>query len=191
MFRLYLDLFGFLPFAPPVLAALGALASLQFSRRRWIVHTITLVAMASVLPVYIHFLGVLERSSLQYPGPGDAFIWMLYMIVLLPTVLVYWLFSHLMRKRPDRSAQRELNDVWEFRDGQMHAVGDGPLIDDLIEQKLFEVRKADWAILYLHKETGEYWELTYPKSEMQGGGPRRLRTVSDPDDWVPYPAEHR
>jgi hypothetical protein len=78
MFRFYQSLFVFLPFAPPVLAVLGGIISLRLSRRRWIVHTITFVAMLLALPIYIHFLGVLEPASVQYPGPGDAFVALLY-----------------------------------------------------------------------------------------------------------------
>jgi immunity protein 27 of polymorphic toxin system len=81
---------------------------------------------------------------------------------------------------------RELNDVWEFLDGRTHAVGDAASIDDLLKNKLVEVRKENWAILYRHKETGEFWDLTYPQGEMQRGGPRRLRVVSNPDCWRPY-----
>ncbi len=81
----------------------------------------------------------------------------------------------------------ELNDVLEFHDGHMRAVGDARLIDDLIKNKLVEVRKENWAVLYRNKETGEFWDLTYPQSEMHGGGPRRLRVVSNPKDWTPYP----
>jgi len=82
---------------------------------------------------------------------------------------------------------RELNDVWELHDGHMRAVGDAPLIDDLLKNELVEVRMDNWAVLYRHNETGEYWDLTYPQSEMHGGGPRRLRVVTDPSDWTPYP----
>jgi len=81
---------------------------------------------------------------------------------------------------------RELNDVWEVYDSRMRPMGDAQSIDDLLKNKLVEVRRGDWAILYRHKETGEFWELTYPQGEMHGGGPRRLRIVSDPNDWRPY-----
>jgi hypothetical protein len=84
---------------------------------------------------------------------------------------------------------RELNDVWEIHDGRVRAVGDAPLIDDLLKNKLVEVRKGNWAVLYRHEETGEFWDLTYPQGWMQGGGPRRLRVVTSPDDWIPYPQE--
>jgi hypothetical protein len=82
---------------------------------------------------------------------------------------------------------RELNDIWEFQDGRIRAVGDAEAINDLLKNKLVVVRKVNWANLYRHKETGEYWDLTHPQSERHGGGPRRMRVVIDPDDWTPYP----
>jgi hypothetical protein len=91
------------PFAPPVLAILGGIASLQLTRRRWIVHTITLVAMILALPIYIYFLGVLEPTSIQYPGPGDGFVALLYLVILLPTTLVYSVFSFFTRTRPGQT----------------------------------------------------------------------------------------
>ena len=80
----------------------------------------------------------------------------------------------------------ELNDIWEFRDGRMRAAGDAPLISELLKNELVQVRSEDWAVLYRHKTTGQFWDLTYPKGEMHGGGPRRLRIVIDPDNWTPY-----
>lgn len=84
---------------------------------------------------------------------------------------------------------RELNDTWEFQNGQMRAVGEAGAIDSLLKDKFVEVRKGNWAVLYRHKETGEFWDLTYPQGEMHGGGPRRLRVVSNPDNWIPYPVD--
>jgi hypothetical protein len=103
MIRFYQGLFGFLPFAPPILAVLGGITSLQLPRRRWIVHTITFVAMVLALPVYIHFLGVLEPTSIQYPGPGDGFVVLLYLVILLLTALVYSVFSFFTRARLDQT----------------------------------------------------------------------------------------
>lgn len=85
---------------------------------------------------------------------------------------------------------RELTDVLKFHDGRVRAAGDARLIDDLLKHKLVEARRDNWAILYRHKQPGEFWDLTYPQGGMHGGGPRRLRMVTNPDDWVPYPKEH-
>src|SRR6476646_8546144 len=40
---------------------------------------------------------------------------------------------------------------------------------------------SGWETLYRDPRDGRLWELTYPQSEMQGGGPRRLRVLS-PDE---------
>ena len=86
-------------------------------------------------------------------------------------------------------ALTELNDVWVLRDGKMVAEGDANAIDELLKAKLVELRTVDWATLYRHIDTQELWDLIYPRSEMHGGGPRRLRLLDlrDPENWVPYP----
>jgi len=34
-----------------------------------------------------------------------------------------------------------------------------------------------WEILYRDPDDGRYWELTYPHSELHGGGPKRLTNL--------------
>jgi hypothetical protein len=57
-------------------------------------------------------------------------------------------------------------------------------------KKLVLVRTANWASLYKHSDTGDLWDVTYPQSEMHGGGPKRLRRLAhrEPDQWEPYAA---
>ncbi|MHB0916117.1 MAG: Imm27 family immunity protein [Thermoleophilia bacterium] len=52
-------------------------------------------------------------------------------------------------------------------------------IEWLIDKSLKEIASdiSGWDILYMDKEDGRYWELTYPDSEMQGGGPPKLSNV--------------
>ena len=38
--------------------------------------------------------------------------------------------------------------------------------------------ESGWNTLYKDPEDGRYWELTFPDSELQGGGPPSLTTVS-------------
>jgi hypothetical protein len=85
----------------------------------------------------------------------------------------------------------ELNDDWVLLDGKMVAQGDTETIDRLLKTKLVEIRKGNWALLYRHQDTQELWDLIYPRSEMHGGGPRRLRRLdhNDPQKWDPYPVE--
>jgi len=52
-------------------------------------------------------------------------------------------------------------------------------IGQLVERDLqkIAVNAADWCVLYGDPSDGRYWELTYPQSEMHGGGPRRLSVI--------------
>jgi immunity protein 27 of polymorphic toxin system len=63
-----------------------------------------------------------------------------------------------------------------------------PMFAELFAE-LDEIAKDNWALLYRHRTTGDFWDVTFPQSEMHGGGPRILRrlTHSDPSAWVPYP----
>lgn len=38
---------------------------------------------------------------------------------------------------------------------------------------------SGWEALYKDPYDGRYWELTYPQSELHGGGPPTLRFISD------------
>jgi hypothetical protein len=52
-------------------------------------------------------------------------------------------------------------------------------IKNLTETELEQIatREGGWVKLYKNKNTGEYWELDYPQSELQGGGPPTLEQV--------------
>jgi hypothetical protein len=38
---------------------------------------------------------------------------------------------------------------------------------------------SGWEELYVDPTNGRYWELSYPQSELQGGGPPRLAVISE------------
>lgn len=50
----------------------------------------------------------------------------------------------------------------------------------LLSNELREIATdpSGWDVLYQDSNDGRYWELTYPQSEMQGGGPPKLTYVS-------------
>src|SRR6266566_6259105 len=53
-------------------------------------------------------------------------------------------------------------------------------IEWLTTQKLERIANdsSGWDTLYRDPRDGRLWELTYPRSEMHGGGPRRLHVLS-------------
>jgi hypothetical protein len=45
---------------------------------------------------------------------------------------------------------------------------------------------SGWNTLYRDPRDGRLWELTYPNSEMHGGGPPRLTVIAGPDAATKY-----
>jgi hypothetical protein len=61
-------------------------------------------------------------------------------------------------------------------------------IEWLTKQKLRHVatESSGWVTLYRDPRDGRFWELTYPQSEMHGGGPRRLHAISREEAAAKY-----
>jgi hypothetical protein len=81
----------------------------------------------------------------------------------------------------------DLNDRWVVDGSQVRAEGDAAKIDALLSVELVKISATDGGrrTLYQHRAAGTLWELSYPQSEMHGGGPRRLRQLqlTTPEDW--------
>jgi hypothetical protein len=69
---------------------------------------------------------------------------------------------------------------WEWVEGKLVANSVAKRIDYLVSHNLKEIgqRNGGWDILYRDPKDGRFWELTYPDSHMQGGGPPRLSCLS-------------
>jgi Immunity protein 27 len=61
-------------------------------------------------------------------------------------------------------------------------------IEWLTVQKLERIANdlSGWDTLYRDPRDGRMWELTYPRSEMHGGGPRRLHVLSRDEAAAKY-----
>ena len=72
---------------------------------------------------------------------------------------------------------------WIFRDGKMVGDSNCKRIEWLIHHHLQKVADSiaagAWEILYRDPDDGRYWEKTYPRSEMHGGGPPSLQAIAD------------
>jgi len=73
----------------------------------------------------------------------------------------------------------ELNDIFAIEGGNVVIRGDAGIIDDMLQNKLEKVRSDErgWTTVCRHRDTNELWELSYPQSDLHGGGPRRLRMI--------------
>ena len=74
------------------------------------------------------------------------------------------------------ASKRVVVGNWIEKNGRV--VGDAQCdrINDLVTGKLVKIagRDGGWTTLYQDPRDGAYWELTYPHSSMQGGGPPTL-----------------
>jgi len=83
-----------------------------------------------------------------------------------------------MKLQPDESL---LVGQWIEVDGGVD--GDEPCkrIRQLVAECLEQVATSDagWTRLFVDKNDGRYWELTYPHSEWHGGGPSTLECIPE------------
>jgi immunity protein 27 of polymorphic toxin system len=84
--------------------------------------------------------------------------------------------------------ETDLTGQWAMIDGQMMADDTSARIDWLVKHALTEIATdfSGWDVLYRDPKDGRYWELTYPQSEMHGGGPPRLRYMPDEEAKKKY-----
>lgn len=75
----------------------------------------------------------------------------------------------------------EIIGKWIFDGKQMLADEQAKRIDWLRANYLKKITadESGWNILYQDPEDKRYWELTYPQSEMHGGGPPSLTLLSE------------
>lgn len=69
---------------------------------------------------------------------------------------------------------------WTISDGLVVADEACRRIDTLIGGYLIALAhdESGWDVLYRDPADGRFWELTYPQSEMHGGGPAQLQLVA-------------
>ena len=61
-------------------------------------------------------------------------------------------------------------------------------IETLIRGHLKELGRdsSGWDVLYIDPDDGRLWELTYPESQMHGGGPPLLKNINIEDATEKY-----
>ena len=77
-------------------------------------------------------------------------------------------------------SETEIVGKWVLVEGHIVADEACQRIAELTEGLLLELGHdpSGWDALYRDPKDGRHWELTYPQSEMQGGGPPQLRCLS-------------
>jgi hypothetical protein len=90
--KLYMSLFLAMPLSPILILAAAVAVSFRMKRGRWIVHIVAFAAMLLSMPLYLKGRGILDPTSIEYPGPGDGFGVLLWLMFLVPCLVGYGMY---------------------------------------------------------------------------------------------------
>ncbi len=77
---------------------------------------------------------------------------------------------------------------WIQQGSEVFADDTCKLIEDKIEGfKKLAIRDYGWIVLFEDPKTGSLWELSYPDSELHGGGPPMLKRTNSTEAVKLYP----
>jgi hypothetical protein len=79
-----------------------------------------------------------------------------------------------------KNHEKEIIGKWKFNGSIMQEDGDSLRIRSLVSSYLIFLSEDEngWDRLYQAPSDNRYWELTYPKSELHGGGPPHLKCLT-------------
>jgi hypothetical protein len=86
------------------------------------------------------------------------------------------------------SNETRITAKWIVVDGRVRSDESEKRIHALIATYLQEIGKdgSGWEKLYRDPADGRYWELTFPQSELQAGGPPELRCIDESNALAKY-----
>lgn len=84
--------------------------------------------------------------------------------------------------------ENKLIGEWVYDNGEIKKDEIALRIEWLISNCLQKIAtdETGWSTLYLNPNDNEFWELTYPKSEMYGGGPPALILITKDEAKAKY-----
>jgi hypothetical protein len=97
--RSYFSLGPFIIFLPLLVVALAIFATLQMSKYKWVVHALAFAFIFFALPLYVWIGAILDPTIIEYPGPGDGFVYLLYAFVAVLTMIGYAVYAWLARTK--------------------------------------------------------------------------------------------
>ena len=76
--------------------------------------------------------------------------------------------------------RKEIIGKWILKNNQVVGDSNCELIDSMIKNELEKVGTSEdgWNILYKSRD-GKTWELSYPESDLHGGGPPKLCLIEN------------
>jgi len=78
------------------------------------------------------------------------------------------------------SKESQIRGKWTVIGNNVEADANCLRIERLIKNELHEVARdpSGWDVLYIDPVDARHWELTYPDSELHGGGPPMLKHLT-------------
>ena len=95
----YESLFPWVAFSPIIVVIVAVNVTVRMSKYKWIGHTLTYAALVLTLPIYVFILGIMDPTTIEYPGPGDGFVFLLYLFFLVPAILLYSAYAWVTRRK--------------------------------------------------------------------------------------------
>lgn len=85
-------------------------------------------------------------------------------------------------------SENVISGAWVFSDGRLVADAECIRIEQLVNSflRLLGRDASGWEAIYRDPEDGRFWELTYPQSELYGGGAPRLACLSKDEALQKY-----
>lgn len=102
MTKLFNFLLGLIWIAPVFFAALGVVLSSRLSNGRWIIHCFVFATMPLVLPAAIYFQGIIDPTTVEYPGPGEGFLVLVYLMMMTASAFYYAAFAWVTYRKHNR-----------------------------------------------------------------------------------------
>jgi hypothetical protein len=109
--RLFAILWGWIWIIPIFVSIVGGVLALRAQRRRWIIHMCVFGCMLSALPAFIFLNGIIDPTTVEGPGPGDAFVALFYLLVMVLVGLGYSIFAGVLfwKRWPDTRKKTPLS----------------------------------------------------------------------------------
>jgi len=85
--------------------------------------------------------------------------------------------------------ENQLIGKWIYDNGEIKKDEITLRIEWLISNYLQKIAtdETGWSVLYLNPNDNKFWELTYPQSEIHGGGPPSLICITEDEAKEKYP----
>lgn len=94
MAKLYVHIMpGLVLVAPIVIIALGVVVSMHLSWGRWIIHLLVFAALVCAPLAAFRIEWWADPTTILYPGPGEGFLVILYLVLMIPLALGYAVFA--------------------------------------------------------------------------------------------------